>query len=293
MDREREKLAGGEAQLTPGSGARAEGTPPVSSAPDLPVAAAGRASALPPSPAALAPDPDLEELLALTAHELHEPLRKVSAFGNLLRERAGAALDAESLDYLARIERAADRMRTTLARVIAFARVPRGLPFVTIDLGEVVQGATEKLRDALAEAGATVNVGPLPPIEGDPFQMQQLFEQLLENAIRFRREDVALVVHVEAEAAPREGGHHAIVVSDNGQGFDDAYASRIFRPFERLHGRGKDSGAGLGLAICQKIAQRHGGVLEGRGVPGQGAVFTLIVPPARSRPRASPLRSSS
>ena len=235
--------------------------------------------------------PDLEELLALTAHELHEPLRKITAFGGLLRERSGHALDTESLEYLARMERAADRMRTTLTRVISFARVPRGLPFVTIDLDEVVLGAIEKVRDALSEAGATVTVGALPPMEGDPFQMQQLFEQLLDNCIKFRRDDAALVVRIDAAPAIEPDGHHTIRVSDNGQGFDEAYADRIFRPFERLHGRGKHTGSGLGLAICQKIAERHGGSLSARGAPGEGAVFELIVPPPRSRARAAPLSS--
>ncbi len=236
-------------------------------------------------------DLDLEELLALTAHELHEPLRKITAFGELLRQRAGAALDDESRDYLARIDRATERMRSTLMRVISFARVPRGLPFVTIDLGEVVVGAVDKVRDALDEAGAKVEIGALPPIEGDPFQMQQLFEQLLDNAIKFRRDEVPLLVRVDAEVASAEADRHAIRVEDNGQGFDDVYAHRIFRPFERLHGRGKHAGSGLGLAICQKIAERHGGTMEAHGAPGHGAVFTLFVPPARGRARLAAGRS--
>lgn len=244
-------------------------------------------------------DLDLEELLALTAHELHEPLRKITAFGDMLRQHAGDTLDEESRDYLARIDRATERMRTTLTRVIAFARVPRGLPFVTIDLGEVVAGAVEKVRAPLEEAGGSIEIAPLPAIEGDPFQMQQLFEQLLDNSIKFRRDDVPLLVRVDADVAKDEGDRHAIRVTDNGQGFDDAYAPRIFRPFERLHGRGKHSGSGLGLAICQKIAERHGGTMEARGTPGEGAVLTLRVPPpratsgnrSRTRTRTGPARS--
>jgi signal transduction histidine kinase len=224
--------------------------------------------------------PDLEELLALTAHELHEPLRKITAFGDLLRQRAGKSLDEESLDYLARIERATERMRSTLTRVITFARVPRGLPLVTIDLGEAAAGAVEKLRDALTNAGASVEIGDLPAASGDPFQMQQLFEQLFDNALKFRRDGVPLVVRVDAarDTAP---GWSEIRIADNGEGFDDAYAERIFRPFERLHGRGQHPGAGLGLSICQKIARRHGGHLEAHGAPGEGAVFKLLLPAAR------------
>lgn len=230
--------------------------------------------------------PGLEELLALTAHELHEPLRKIAAFGELLRQRAGPVLDDESLDYLGRIERASDRMRTTLALVIAFARVPRGLPFVTIDLGEAATGALDKVRDAAVACNARVEIAELPSIQGDPFQMQQLFELLLDNAIKFRRDDVPLVVRIEP-ASDGDGDTVAVRLSDNGQGFENTYAERIFQPFERLHPRGKYAGAGMGLAICQKIAERHGGHIEARGAPGEGAVFTIFLPaPAqRSQPR--------
>ena len=229
--------------------------------------------------------PELEELLALTAHELHEPLRKIASYGEMLRAHAGESLDAESLDYVTRMERAADRMRSTLNCVLAFARVPRGLPFVTIDLGEAATSAVEKLRGAIDEARADVRVAqPLPATNGDPFQMQQLFEQLLDNAIKFRRADVPLVVRVAQVSLPT--GERAVEIADNGRGFDDQYAERIFRPFERLHGRSKFPGAGLGLAICRKIAERHGGTLTARGTPGEGAVLTLTLPPPRDRARA-------
>lgn len=230
---------------------------------------------------------ELEELLALTAHELHEPLRKISTFGKLLRDRTGRSLDAESLDYVARMERAADRMRSTLDCVIALARVPRGLPFVTIDLGEVVTSAIDKMRQRIDESRAVVHVADLPSIEGDPFQMQQLFEQLLDNAVKFAREGAAPVIHIDAIAAPGAADTCEVRVSDNGQGFEDAHAERIFRPFERLHGRGKYPGAGLGLAICRKIAERHGAELTARGTPGEGAVLTLTIATRAPRPPAA------
>jgi light-regulated signal transduction histidine kinase (bacteriophytochrome) len=229
--------------------------------------------------------PELEEILALTAHELHEPLRKITAFGDLLRDRAGPLLDEESSDYLARMERAADRMRETLACVLAFARVPRGLPFVTIDLAEAVSAAVEKKKEALAQVAGVVQAGPLPPFEGDPFQMQTFFEQLLDNSIKFRKDGVPPRVRVE-EAPPPAPGLSAVAISDNGQGFDDAFAERIFRPFERLHPRGKYAGSGMGLAICKKIAERHGATLRAHGVPGEGATITLVFPASKGKPRA-------
>jgi len=234
---------------------------------------------------------ELEELLALTAHELHEPLRKIATFGQLLRDRSGHVLDAESLDYVTRMERAAVRMRSTLDCVIALARVPRGLPFVTIDLGEVVRSAIDKMRPHIDASRAAVHVADLPSIEGDPFQMQQLFEHLLDNAVKFQREGVAPVIHVDAIAAPGVGGTTEIRVADNGEGFDDVHAERIFLPFERLHGRGKYPGAGLGLAICRKIAERHGAELTARGAKGEGAVVTLTVRTSPPRPAVAGDRS--
>ncbi len=232
----------------------------------------------------VAPALDLEELLSLTAHELHEPLRKITEFGGLLRARSGAVLDAESLDYLARMERAASRMRTTLGHVLAFSRVPRGLPFVTIDLTESVGAAANKLRDALRDTESTLTVDPLPLIEGDPFQMQQLFEQLLDNSIKFRRPGVPLHVHVQIDPSTTDLTH-VVCVTDNGKGFDSAYAERIFRPFERLHGRSEHPGSGMGLAICRKIAERHGGALVARGTANEGAAFFLRVPRAKPKQR--------
>jgi light-regulated signal transduction histidine kinase (bacteriophytochrome) len=234
--------------------------------------------------------PGLEELLSLTAHELHEPLRKIATFGELLKQHAGPALDAESLDYLERMQRATERMRTTLDCVLAFARVPRGLPFVTLDLAEVVASALEKLSPRIAAAGAAVDVGALPLIEGDPFQMQEVFEQLLDNALKFRREGVPPVVRIDSGSGPHHGQTcHLVRVADNGQGFENTYAERIFRPFERLHGRGKYSGAGMGLSICREIVQRHGARIEAYGTPDDGAVFTIAVPAPAGKPLLAPI----
>lgn len=235
------------------------------------------------------PAPGLDELLSLTAHELHEPLRKMAAFGELLRQHAGPVLDEESLDYLARMQRATERMRTTLARMLAFARVTQGLPFAPIDLGEVAACASESLQARVEAAGATVEVGALPSITGDPFQMQELFEQLLDNALQFRREGVPPRIQITAETTA--DGFHLIHIADNGQGFDDAYAERIFRPFERLHGRGKLAGAGMGLSICRKIAERHGGRLVAAGKPEEGAVLTLTLPAQADRAADSSIPS--
>jgi signal transduction histidine kinase len=163
---------------------------------------------------------------------------------------------------------------------------------VTIDLGEVVAGAIDKLRGAIDAATAEVVVADLPAIEGDPFQMQQMFELLLDNAIKFRREGVPPLVRIDAAPVPGEDGAHAVRIADNGLGFEEQYGERIFRPFERLHGRGKYPGAGLGLAICRKIAERHGGHLTARGEPGEGSILTLVLPAARPRTRGpAPERS--
>jgi light-regulated signal transduction histidine kinase (bacteriophytochrome) len=131
------------------------------------------------------------------------------------------------------------------------------------------------LEPVISEAGAEVEVAPLPAIQADPLQMRQLAQNLVSNAVKFRREGVPPVVRVDGEVAD---GKVRIAVADNGIGFDERYSMRIFRVFERLHGRGEYPGTGIGLALCRKIAERHGGGIVAEGRPGEGATFTVTLP---------------
>ena len=137
----------------------------------------------------------------------------------------------------------------------------------------------EDLEDSVHRTGAEVHVGPLPTINADAHQMRQLMQNLISNAIKFRREGVKPEVDVSAQV---EGDFVKLIVRDNGIGFDPQYSRRIFRVFERLHGRGAYPGTGIGLALCRKIAERHGGTVVADSVPGEGSTFTVTLQTQRS-----------
>jgi PAS domain S-box-containing protein len=219
---------------------------------------------------------ELEQFASVAAHDLQEPLRKIQAFGDRLRARAGAVLDEQSSDYLARMLAAAARMRTLIEDILAFSRVGRkGGGFVPVDLTGVVREVIGDLDVRLQEAAGRVELGPLPTVEADPVQMRQLFQNLIGNSLKFRRPDEPLVVTVTGLA---RDGLARITVRDNGIGFEPEYRERIFEVFQRLHGHDAYEGTGIGLAICRKIVERHGGTITAEGVPRSGATFLVAIP---------------
>jgi signal transduction histidine kinase len=164
----------------------------------------------------------------------------------------------------------------------------KGQRFTSVDLSAIVAEVLSDLEARVTQSGGTVDVGPLPTIEGDPLQMRQLFQNLIGNALKFNRPGVPPAVTVRAvpwlavpdgadPPAPHGAGYR-ITVADNGIGFEPEYAERVFEVFQRLHGRGEYEGTGIGLAICRKIAQRHGGDILARGQPGEGATFIIDLP---------------
>jgi len=170
----------------------------------------------------------------------------------------------------------ATRMRRLIDDLLSFSRVTtQARPFAPVDLSAVAEEVVSDLDARLEQTGGTIDVGPLPTIDADPLQMRQLLQNLAGNALKFHRPAVPPLVSIRGEL---ENGHCRIVVSDNGIGFDDKYAERIFTMFERLHPRAQYEGTGIGLAICRKIAERHGGEIRAHGRPGEGATFTVTVP---------------
>jgi signal transduction histidine kinase len=227
---------------------------------------------------------DLEELVSIASHELAEPVRKVASFAALLQDGPGARLDDAGRDYLARIARAARRMATLLDDLRKLSRVATAtLPFSPVDLREAALAATAGLDEVIRATGARIEIGELPVVEADLSQIEQLLGQLLDNAIRFSKPGQPPVVRVDATVEPEgdgtgEGPVVRLFVSDEGIGFDEAHADRIFRPFQRLHGRGVHEGSGLGLALSSRIVARHNGRIEARGAPGEGATFVVTLP---------------
>jgi signal transduction histidine kinase len=219
----------------------------------------------------------LDEFASVASHDLQEPLRKIISFGERANSSAGAALEGGTRQNIDRMVNAAGRMRTLINDLLAYAQVTtRVQPFVPTDLAGIAREVIADLETAIADAGGRVNVGTLPVIDADPLQMRQLLQNLLSNAIKYRRKDTPPVVTL---LCTFPGGHHCtITVADNGIGFNDQYAEKIFKMFERLHGRMDYEGSGIGLAICRKIVERHRGTIAATSTAGQGATFTVTLP---------------
>jgi PAS domain S-box-containing protein len=220
----------------------------------------------------------LQEFASVASHDLQEPLRKIQAFGEQLRSAHSRELSEEGRDYLQRLLNATDRMRTLINDLLALSQVTtKARPMVSIDLTQVAREVVGDLEVRVAQSNGHVEVGELPTIEADPLQMRQMLQNLIGNALKFRRKDVAPVVNITGKIIA-ETASCEIRVEDNGIGFDIKYLSRIFAPFQRLHTRQQYEGSGMGLAICRKIVERHRGKITASSAPGQGAIFIISLP---------------
>jgi signal transduction histidine kinase len=223
---------------------------------------------------------ELQDFAFVASHDLQEPLRKIQAFGDRLHGKHGEALGPEGIDYLERMQRAAHRMHVLINDLLTFSRVTsKGQPFVTTDLGQIAREVLSDLEVRVEQTGGRVEVGELPTLDADPLQMRQLLQNLIGNALKFHRGGEPPHVRVSGSAV-RDGGppRARIVVADDGIGFDMKYLDRIFTPFQRLHGRQEYEGTGMGLAVCRRIVERHGGTLTAESAPGQGARFLVTLP---------------
>jgi light-regulated signal transduction histidine kinase (bacteriophytochrome) len=213
---------------------------------------------------------------------LQEPLRKIQAFGGRLSARFADALGSEGREYVARMESAAARMQTLIEGLLSVSRVTtEAEPFDAVELGEIAREVVSDLETQLEDTGGRVVVRELPIVEADRLQMRQLLQNLIGNALKFHKPDEPPMVTVYEQRS--ENGSASIAVSDNGVGFEGRYAERIFTAFERLHGRAEYDGTGIGLALCRKIVQRHGGTMEARSVPGVGSTFAFTLPRGSAR----------
>lgn len=223
---------------------------------------------------------ELQQFASAASHDLLEPLRKVAAFGDLLRKRAHANLDEQSREFLDRMQSAAARMAKLIDDLLQFSRIFGDTrPFQSVDLGQVAKEVVSDLERRIETSQAVIEVGELPSVNAHPFQMRQLFQNLIANALKFRSPEQAPRLLISARPGPE--GFVELVFKDNGIGFEEQYAERIFQPFLRLHTRVEYEGTGLGLAICRRILLRHGGWIAARGDPGQGAVFIVTLPSGR------------
>jgi signal transduction histidine kinase len=228
---------------------------------------------------------ELQDFASVASHDLQEPLRKVQAFSDRLRSKCGAALDDSGRDYLDRIQNAGKRMQTLINDLLTFSRVTtKAQPFVSTDLNGAARDVICDLEVRIEQVGGRVELGDLPTVDADPLQMRQLMQNLIGNALKYHRAQVPPVVHVFSKPVVSQSRELCqILVEDNGIGFEEVYADRIFTIFQRLHGRTEYEGTGVGLAVCRKIAERHGGSITARSTPGEGSSFMVTLPVRQPR----------
>ncbi|WP_373531752.1 PAS domain S-box protein [Vampirovibrio sp.] len=221
---------------------------------------------------------DLEQFAAIASHDLQAPLRKAKTFCDMIHERVKDQLDAESLMLMERVHASLESMQALISDLLLLSKVSREpKTFQSVDLWAVVQQVLLTLSDLIEEKEASIQLGPLETVYGDPDQLAQLFQNLLQNALKYQPEAQKPVVDIQV--FPSELQRCQIVISDNGIGFSPEKAEHIFRPFERLHGKQSPyDGNGIGLAICQRIVERHGGRIWAHSEVGQGATFTVLLP---------------
>ena len=222
---------------------------------------------------------DLQEFTSIASRDLRDPLRKILVFGEMVATRCCES--EETREYLARMQSAAGRMQTLLDSLMVYTGAVSGdFSMTEVDLGQAVREAVSNLQPRIRESGAEVQVEPLPVIEGDGVQMVHLFQNLIGNGLTFVPAGRLPLVRVFAPSAGalRDAGSYEIRVEDNGIGFEERHLDRIFSPFQRLHGRDEYPGIGMGLAVCKKIVERHGGRIAAVSTCGKGSTFIVNLP---------------
>ncbi|MEK6304124.1 MAG: PAS domain S-box protein [Acidobacteriota bacterium] len=242
---------------------------------------------------------ELQDFASVASHDLQEPLRKIQTFADDLAENSASTLSDENRGTLKRIQNAAGRMQRLINDLLLLSRISSGAqPFVQVDLNNVAREVLSDLEVRINETGGRVDLGEIPTIEAEPLQMRQLFQNLVGNALKFNSTGRTPIVSVHGELIGGKEGLAGssseaqaqqlcqITFEDNGIGFDEKYVDRIFAMFQRLHGRNEYEGTGMGLAICRRIAEHHGGNITAQSILGTGSTFTVTLPTTRIKEKA-------
>lgn len=218
---------------------------------------------------------ELEHFAVITSHDLQAPLRKVRLFSDYIKGQLGENVELEIHDSFERMERSISKMQNLITDLLQLSRITRkGRPFEHMDLAKVIREVTAEQSELIRTEKGRVEVGKMCDITADPGQIHQLFNNLISNGLKFHKPDVPPVVKVNAEVV---GNYCEITVEDNGIGFDEKYLDRIFKIFQRLHGDREFPGNGIGLALCQKIVERHQGSIRAESAPGIGSKFIVSI----------------
>ncbi|MDZ4814001.1 MAG: PAS domain S-box protein [Pseudomonadota bacterium] len=231
---------------------------------------------------------ELQDFAFVASHDLQEPLRKIRMFSDRLLREYAAQLDERANEYLKRNVQAGIRMQTLIDDLLAYSRIAtRSERFTEVDLNRLLTTVVDDLDARIESSGGKVEWNALPTVVGDATQLRQLFQNLIANALKFHHPERASLVSISAQAldSGKATSGWLIRVEDNGIGFANEHAERIFAPFHRLHGRSEYEGTGIGLAIVQRIVEHHGGSISAIGRPGLGATFTIVLP---MHPQPSP-----
>ena len=232
---------------------------------------------------------ELEEFAYVASHDMQEPLRKITTFSDRLAEKYKGVLEGDGAMYLSRMISSAENMRMLINDLLEFSKITKTQqPFEPVDLNISLQQVKNDLELTIEETATVINNDPLPEIDAIRSQMKQLLLNIISNGIKFRKPGVAPVISINSEVLslkdkvhfelPVDVEYYKIQITDNGIGFDEEYAARIFQVFQRLHGKSEYPGSGIGLAICKKILEYHKGLIYAQNIPGTGARFVFVLP---------------
>ncbi len=224
---------------------------------------------------------ELQNFAFVASHDLQEPLRKIRAFGDRLNTSCADQLNEKGQDYLGRMLSAAERMSVLITDILRYSRVTQQSEALhNIPLDQVLEEALGNLEIAITESAATIDITPLPVVKGDKSQLTQVFSNLLSNSLKFRKADSPLHIKISSTTIDTDDGNQMVEIkfADNGVGFDSKYVGKVFEIFQRLHSKDAFSGTGIGLAVCKKIIERHGGTISADAQVGLGATFLITLP---------------